>query len=162
MRHSGNLQQQPLMGETLAMVRLQRCVKHSRLLAVAAIALLTACTRMPVEHQAVVPERAQDNRLQVIAQTGIGASARYIEASTGVAVTVSVLSEYFSAAGRNCRKFSESRSRQTVVADTANSAGTSVNVNTDVNTGLAPSKIGLVCRDAKQGWVEVPVHSIAG
>lgn len=156
MRPSGNLQQQPLMGETLAMVRLPPRVKQTRLLLVAAIALLTACTRMPVEHQAVVPERAQDNRLQVIAQTAIGASARYIDATTGVAVTVSVLSEYFSAAGRNCRKFSESRSRQTVVADAANIA------DTNANEGSTPSAFGLVCRDAKQGWVEVPVHSIAG
>lgn len=130
MRNSGNFQQQPLMlnAESRSMRQLAVCL-------LAGMALTTtACTRMPVAHHAVVPEQVNAGKLQLVAQALVGTSSRYTDSRTGAAVEISVLSEYFSASGRTCRRFIES----------APGGGTE----------------GLACQDKKNGWIEIPIQSI--
>jgi len=142
MRNSGNFQQQSLMLQINSIVR-------QSLVYLFATAMLTtaACTRIPVAHQQNVAERVVNTgKMQVVGQTGVGTTARYVDATSGASVEISVLSEYFSAGGRKCRRFLQ---------------GTSSNL---LSASATPDRAikGLACEDRKNGWIEIPVHSIAG
>ena len=130
MRNSGNFQQQSLMlNAGTTMQRLIVC------LLVGGVLSTTACTRMPVEQHAEMPQRVNNGKMRVVAQSVIGTASRYIHPDTAVAVEISVLSEYFSAGGRTCRRFTE--------------------------TGPNGVSSGLACQDKKNGWSEIPIQSIA-
>jgi hypothetical protein len=130
MRNSGNFQQQSLMLKAGTNTRsLFGC------LMIAGVLFISACTRMPIEHRAEMPQPVNTGKMQVVAQSVIGTANRYIDPVTAVVVEIAVLSEYFSAGGRNCRRFTE--------------------------TGPNGVSSGLACQDEKIGWTEIPIQSIA-
>jgi len=72
---------------------------------------------------------AQSSKMQAVATTEIGNSAQYTDPYTGQTVKLQVQSEYFSANGRFCRRYTEM-------------------INTQNRNGVS-------CQDARQGWVEL-------
>ena len=130
MRNSGNFQQQPLM------LKAGTTMRHLFVcLLMGGVLFTSACTRMPIEHRAAMPQPVNTGKMQVVAQSVIGAANRYVHPGAGVAVEIAVLSEYFSAGGRTCRRFTE--------------------------TGPNGVSSGLACQDKKNGWTEIPIQSIA-
>jgi len=82
---------------------------------------------------AAVPTQAQSSILQAVASADIGVPTLYVEPDTGNTVELVVRSEYFSANGRNCRRFSQL-------------------------TG-GEKRNGVSCQDSRQGWIELPLAS---
>lgn len=122
----------------------QQCMK--RILCLSALLLIvlagTACTRMPAEYrqnglsQSALPAN-DPQKLAVVAATAVGSAAIYRDYLTGLSSEITVESEYFSANGRICRRFTE---RQAA-------------------TGASQRRLGC---HGDGGWVEIPVASFAG
>jgi len=161
MRNFGNFQQPSLMQERESGTR-------RLLVCMLATGMLTtvACTRMPVSQSDFKSDKVNTGKMQVVADTLIGTTARYVDASSGVVVEISVLSEYFSAGGRKCRKFLQGGSSPLL----SSSLNTGAAIESDaINNVLLeiPSRSHattnrLACEDGKKGWIEIPIHSIAG
>ncbi len=105
--------------------------------------LLSACTTTPEKYKSNTPVFAQpagaaiaanNSKMQAVATANIGVPQQYIDRATGLTAQLVVESEYFSAAGRTCRRFQE-------------------NVN---GKRLA----GVGCQSAKNGWTEVPLSTL--
>lgn len=159
MRNSGNLQQQPLMAKIRSTVRqLLVCLLAGSVFTIA------ACTRMPVQNNDAKPESVSTGKIQLVARTPVGATTRYIDPASGAAVEISVLSEYFSAGGRKCRRFSQGSGASLLASDLSTGANSEVsNGGVLVNTsGSEATTSGLACEDRNSGWIEIPLHSIAG
>ena len=159
MRDSGNLQQQPMMMKIGSGARqLMIYLFAGSLLAT------TACTRMPLEQNLVKPVQVSTGKIQLVAQTLVGTTTRYVDPASGAAVEISVLSEYFSAGGRKCRRFSQSSST------TGQGNGQDTGANSELGTGELLTDIpgsvtttkGLACEDSSSGWIEIPLNAIAG
>ncbi|MEM7255814.1 MAG: DVU3141 family protein [Pseudomonadota bacterium] len=114
------------------------------LLVCLAMMVAAGCTPIPTEYrhpyaQQVLqasPVSATDNALlALVADTRIGATQTLVDPQTGLTSTVTVASEYFSANGRSCRRFSQHYS----------------------NAASPHNK--LACK-ADDGWQEIPVASI--
>ena len=105
MRDSGNLQQQPMMMKIGSGAR-----QLMIYLFAGSVLATTACTRMPLEQSLVKPAQVSTGKIQLVAQTLVGTTTRYVDPTSGATVEISVLSEYFSAGGRKCRRFSQSSS----------------------------------------------------
>jgi hypothetical protein len=106
------------------------------------IPILAACTRMPVEYSSpVAAERASvfstSDRalLSLIAESRVGAVSTHVDPASGLASTVRITSEYFSANGRSCRRFTQHLSN------------------------AARPEDRLACR-TREGWQEIPIASI--
>lgn len=119
-------------------------MKHLAILLVLIVVTLngSGCTRMPVdyhEHDRRLPVVGDLDRkkLELVATTAVGTSAVFRDYLTGISSEITVESEYFSANGRLCRKFTE---RQSVSKSSRN---------------------GLGCR-TDSGWIDIPVDSFAG
>lgn len=129
MRRVRNFQQQ----------RMTSMIRNSGFLLL--VLVVSACTRMPAEYRessrapAVVP--ADNNKLETIAFAVIGSPTIYTDRITGLSTEITVESEYFSANGRLCRRYTE---RQAAVAS---------------------SQLRLACNSGA-GWVEIPVETFAG
>lgn len=113
---------------------------HLLVLSIAVLAS-TACTRMPEEYRtsqsaSAVPAIATQ-MLDAVASAPVGTSIVYTDQTTGLASEITVESEYFSANGRICRRYTE----RPAAAVTAYP--------------------GLSC-NAGNGWVKVPVADFAG
>lgn len=113
-----------------------------RIMKIAACALLIAgCTTAPdkyrhgsdsrVSQLVSAPLVAQSSKMQAVATAEIGTPSRYVDRESGMTVELIVLSEYFSANGRNCRRFVEGNG--------------------------ARESSGVGCQDAREGWVELPL-----
>lgn len=101
---------------------------------------LSACTRMPAEYRQdyrapAVP--TESGKLDFIATATIGSPVIYTDQVTGLSTEIVVESEYFSANGRLCRRFTEQQ---------ASSA----------------SRFPRLSCDGSNGWVEIPIASFAG
>jgi len=147
---SGNFQQQSLMLKIHSI-----CKTISVWLIASSVLTSAACTRMPVQPGQPALVNTDFAKMQTVAQTSVGATARYTDTASGAAVEILVLSEYFSAAGRKCRRFSE--------VSLFNPG------NGDLTDGQAVVRVGdigtqerLACDDVKKGWIEIPVDSITG
>ena len=111
---------------------------------VAGILIVAGCTpipkeyrsnaALPVQHSAVA-ERDDNSLLDAIAGARIGATLTHVDPLSGLASTLVVTSEYFSANGRSCRRFTQHLS----------------------NAAKPGNK--LACR-AADGWQEIPIASI--
>lgn len=122
----------------------QQCMK--RIFGLSALILIvlagTACTRMPAEYrqnglsQSASPV-IDPHKLAVVAATAVGSAAIYRDYLTGLTSEITVESEYFSANGRICRRFTERQAAS------------------------ASSQRRLGCH-SDSGWVEIPVASFAG
>ena len=102
---------------------------------------ISACTRMPVDYQqsyrSPVATATDNNKLDVVATAIIGSPTIYTDQITGLSTEITVKSEYFSANGRMCRRYTE---RQASI-------------------GSSNSRLGC---NGDSGWVEIPVDSFAG
>lgn len=116
---------------------------HGFLITVVLVAL-SGCSQVAVElggasHRTAVSGAAlqggDSTLLTLISDARIGATQTHVDPITGLASTVRVVSEYFSANGRSCRRFTQHFS----------------------NAAAPENK--LACR-ARDGWQEVPVASI--
>ena len=161
---SGNLQQQPLMMNFGSSVRqLIIC------LLVGSVLTTTACTRLPVEQSQIKPVQVSTGKIQLVAQALVGTTTRYVDPASGATVEISVLSQYFSAGGRKCRRFSESSStplQDGQVTGSGQDSGESTDPNnsgllTESSAPVATTK-GLACEDSSNGWIEIPLNTIAG
>ena len=101
----------------------------------------SACTRMPTEYRedyrtpaAVITE---SNKLNVVATAVIGSPETYVDRATGLSTELIVESEYFSANGRICRRYTE---RQ----------------------GPGASRSSRLACNGRDGWVEIPIAAFAG
>ena len=162
---SGNLQQQPLMMNFGSSARqLMVC------LIVGSVLVTSACTRLPVEQGQAKSVQVSTGKIQLVGQTLVGTTTRYVDSASGATVEISVLSEYFSAGGRKCRRFSQSTgaplSGSGQVPASWQDSGTSSAVSNSVlltkNTGSVVTTKGLACEDDSKGWIEIPLNSIAG
>lgn len=106
----------------------------------ACMALTGGCTSSPVNQLAAnssavsaLPLEAQNSKLQAVATADIGVPVLYIDPDSGNSVELVVRSEYFSANGRNCRRFSE------------------------VSGGERRNSVS--CQDHRKGWIELPLAS---
>ena len=161
---SGNLQQQPLMMNFGSSARqLMVC------LIVGSVLVSSACTRLPVEQGQAKSVQVSTGKIQLVGQTVVGTTTRYVDSASGTTVEISVLSEYFSAGGRKCRRFSESSStplQDGQVTGSGQDSGESTDPNnsgllTESSAPVATTK-GLACEDSSNGWIEIPLNSIAG
>ncbi len=103
--------------------------------------IVAGCTRMPADYggQVAGPVLVQtDNSgvISLVANARVGASQTFVDPQTGLTSQVTVLSEYFSANGRSCRRFSQHMS----------------------NAAAPVKKLG--CKDQRIGWQEIPVSHI--
>lgn len=102
---------------------------------------ISACTRMPAEYRdnyrVPVAMPTDNNKLDVVASAVIGSPTMYTDQITGLSTQITVISEYFSANGRICRRYTE---RQALIASSS-------------------SRLGC---NGDNGWVEIPVDSFAG
>ncbi len=151
MRNSGNFQQQSLM------LRIRKKVKSVAVcLFAGGVLTTTACTRMPVNNASVMPDQVSAGKMQLVAQASVGTTTRYVDAESGRTVVISVLSEYFSAGGRKCRRFSQSSGTSLLGSATAS------DLSAASLEPLEPTTNGLACEDSKRGWIEIPIQSIEG
>jgi len=126
----------------------------------------SACTRMPVSDTQLRTERVNTEAMHVVAETRVGATTRYVEFTTGATVEISVLSEYFSAGGRKCRRFLQgnlsplSSLDSGLRTDLESNSGTGNSLLPENPSKTAAATKRLACEDSKNGWVEIPVHSI--
>ena len=105
--------------------------------------LVTACTVTPeqyksgaqsgVGHSTAAVENIVNAKAQTVATASIGVPQAYVDPKLGTSTELLVQSEYFSANGRTCRRYSE----------TVN--GRSVS--------------GVSCQDKTQGWIDIPLSS---
>lgn len=109
-----------------------------------ALLIMSACTRIPVEYSeatarpASTADRADISDvelLSIVSNARVGATLTHVDPVTGLASTVRVNSEYFSANGRSCRRFTQRFSNS------------------------ATSEGKLACR-ARDGWRQIPIASI--
>ncbi len=99
------------------------------------------CTRMPANYsntntRPVLAETNNNELMQLVASARIGGVETFVDPVTGLASQITVLSEYFSANGRSCRRFSQHLS----------------------NASAPRKKLG--CKDSANGWREIPVSHI--
>lgn len=159
MRDSGNLQQQPMMMKIGSGAR-----QLMIYLFAGSVLATTACTRMPLEQSLVKPAQVSTGKIQLVAQTLVGTTTRYVDPTSGATVEISVLSEYFSAGGRKCRRFSQSSSttgQGNGQDSVANSDLSNSELLTDIPASVSTTK-GLACEDRSSGWIEIPLNAIAG
>jgi len=163
MRNTGNLQQQPLMQKNEPFTRrIFACLLAGGVLTTA------ACTRMPIEHSQSVSQRVNSGKMQVVAESSVGSTTGYIDSTSGATVEITVLSEYFSAGGRKCRRFlqgdgaslSSAGQGNGLNSDTSSAADNGVLLERSTKSDKATNR--LACEDSKNGWIEIPIHSIAG
>lgn len=114
-------------------------LRYSLLLAL--LMLNAACTRMPAEYMAaqqtrVSPSANGSQLMHLVGSATMGMPQTHIDAVTGLSSVVTVTSEYFSANGRNCRRFSQHMS----------------------NASVPQEKLG--CYDKRAGWQEIPIAGI--
>jgi len=105
--------------------------------------MVTACTVTPQQYKSGVQSRvsqsatAADNiansKAQTIATASIGVPQAYVDPKLGTSTELVVQSEYFSANGRTCRRYSE----------TVNGRNVS----------------GVSCQDKILGWIDIPLSS---
>lgn len=174
MRNSGNIQQQSLMPESHPISR-----QINIGLLTALVLFTTACTRMPIAHSQLQPQPAVAGKMQLVGQTGIGSTARYIDSNTGATVNISVLSEYFSASGRKCRRYLEGSDAfvdralvDKALADKAlvdnammqseMTSGQSIGKSEFSVSTSQQVKKRLACQDSHNGWVDIQLQSITG
>ena len=74
-----------------------------------------------------------DQKAQAVAAAGIGVPQVYTDPKLGRSVELLVQSEYFSANGRNCRRYTQ--------------------------TVKGRSVAGVSCQDQARGWVDIPLSS---
>ena len=108
---------------------------------VACALLIVGCTTAPDKYRSagsssisqLMPATlaAQSSKMQAVATAEIGSPSRYVDPESGMTVELIVMSEYFSANGRNCRRF--------------------------VEVSGAQERSGVGCQDAREGWVELPL-----
>ncbi len=100
-----------------------------------------ACTRMPADYgnSAVRPvsvTAGSTGVMELIAGARIGLPQTFVDPGTGLTSTVTVLSEYFSANGRSCRRYTQHMSNAANPVDR------------------------LSCKDQRSGWQDIPVSHI--
>ena len=77
--------------------------------------------------------QANSSKMQAVADAEIGVPQQFVDQQSGATLRLVVESEYFSANGRNCRRFKERVNGQ--------------------------DRPGVGCLDHDAGWVEIPVAS---
>ena len=103
--------------------------------------VVVGCTPMPVDYggrvtSAVLLQAENRDVISLVANTRVGASETFVDPQTGLTSQVTVLSEYFSANGRSCRRFLQ-----------------------HMSNAAAPVK-KLSCKDQRNGWQEITVSHI--
>lgn len=118
------------------MISRRCCVLLNSALVVTSV--LGACTRMPVERNDVIYHSSAANTVSQLsgrlAQASLQVPHRYVDPVTGASSVLTVESEYFSANGRICRRYTERTENR-------------------LNSGLG-------CREKNGNWIEVPVDVI--
>ena len=106
-----------------------------------AICVLVAngCSTSPVKSESVqqgadTALAVSNARTQAVAKAGIGVPQVYKDELSGKSVELVVESEYFSANGRLCRRFTEFVAGRDVA--------------------------GVGCQDEARGWIEIPLSSV--
>lgn len=109
---------------------------------VATFIVISACTRMPTEYREqtrspIAASRAVVEKMLVVGSATIGIPTPYVDQDTGLSGEIVVESEYFSANGRLCRRYTEKQA----------------------SFAAAYSRLGCL---SDSGWVEIPVDAFAG
>jgi len=113
---------------------------QSKLAVFALIVLLAAgCTTTPDRYKKksfsqnlTSPLKADNSKMQALATAVVGQPQQFVDRQSGLTSELTVESEYFSANGRNCRRFTES----------------------------GRGRAGVGCLDDKAGWVELPLDKL--
>lgn len=93
-------------------IQQRRMMNRKLLLLLSVVSLLsTGCTRMPEEYRVkntMNAAPASDTRmLKAIANAAVGSTIAYTDQITGLTSEINIQSEYFSANGRICRRYTE-------------------------------------------------------